>query len=371
MKKLCTALIAAVLFLVLSLDCSAEPVWNELEQTGAMALQYATEFSVDYYGDYSLIRVTDGRRYLVVPEDVPVPEQLDEDITVLQQPFHNVYMIATSAMDLYRAIGAIPRVHFSCQQESGWYIPEAAEAMQSGAMVYAGKYSAPDYELLCSQGCDLAVHSTMAYHTPEVQEMLELLGIPVFIERSSRETHPLGRMEWMKVHALILGCLEEAEHCYDAELERLQPVMNQIPTGKTVAFFAVNDDGTVTVRKSEDYLAKTIDLAGGIYIFDDLGGDSDAQTTLTMTMESFFSAALDADILICSSTMVGELQDLADLTARSELLRDFLAFQNGDVWCTRQSLFQSTMGLGEFIQEVNGILTGNAPEEMQYLYRLQ
>lgn len=31
--------------------------------------------------------------------------------------------------------------------------------MDSGALVYAGKYSEPDYELILSQGCDLAVET--------------------------------------------------------------------------------------------------------------------------------------------------------------------------------------------------------------------
>ena len=36
-------------------------------------------------------------------------------------------------------------------------------------------------------------------------------------------------------------------------------------TGKTVAFFAVSSDGTITVRKPNDYVSSMIDLAGGVY----------------------------------------------------------------------------------------------------------
>lgn len=38
---------------------------------------------------------------------------------------------------------------------SGWYIQEAKQAMEEGRMTYAGKYSAPDYELILASGCDL------------------------------------------------------------------------------------------------------------------------------------------------------------------------------------------------------------------------
>lgn len=369
-KTICT--LFAVLFLNFAAPAQAEPVWEQMEPSGTLPLQYATEFAVDLYDDgYALISITDGNRYLVVPEGVDVPQGLDADITVFRQPVENIYLAATSAMDLYRAIGGIDRIRFSCVQESGWHVPEAKQAMAEGKLIFAGKYSAPDYELLCSEDCGMAVESTMVYHVPEVVEMLEALEIPVLVERSSRETHPLGRMEWMKLHALILGKLEEAEALYDAELEALSPVLEQENTGKVVAFFAVNDDGTVTVRKSGDYLAKTISIAGGEYVFSDLGMDSDAQTTVTMDMESFYHAALNADVLICSSTMVGEMNTLGELLNRSALLADFPAFQQGNVWCTGSNLFQSTMGLGEFIQEVHRILDGTAPDEMQYVHRLK
>ena len=39
----------------------------------------------------------------------------------------------------------------------------------------------------------MAIESTMILHTPKVQEMIEDLDIPVFIDRSSYETHPLGK----------------------------------------------------------------------------------------------------------------------------------------------------------------------------------
>ncbi len=38
----------------------------------------------------------------------------------------------------------------------------------------------------------------MISHTPEVREMLEDFGIPVMIEYSSYEKHPLGRVEWVR-----------------------------------------------------------------------------------------------------------------------------------------------------------------------------
>lgn len=83
-------------------------------------------------------------------------------------------------------------------QASDWYIDHAKKAMEDGKILFAGKYSEPDYEMLIDEDCDLAIESTMILHTPKVQEMIEDLDIPVFIDRSSYESHPLGRTEWSK-----------------------------------------------------------------------------------------------------------------------------------------------------------------------------
>lgn len=373
MRRLVVLLLAAALLC----GCSAAPAqpessvkWNELEKVGSMELAYATEFAVDYYsGGYALITVTDGNRYVLVPEGAEVPGGLDADIAVIHQPAQRIYLAATSAMDLYRAFGGVENIRLSSLEEKGWYVQEAKEAMARGEMRYAGKYSAPDYELIYSEKCDLAVESTMIYHTPEVKEQLERLGVPVFVERSSYEKNPLGRMEWLKLHALLTGKLEEAEKVYQAELAALDGVLGQENTGKTVAFFAVNSNGSVTVRKTGDYIAKTIRMAGGEYIFNDLGDDDSAASTVTLQMEAFYDGAKDADVLIYNSTLNGELQTMDELLAQSPLLAQFKAVQNGNVWCTGQNLFQEGMGLGRLILEINWILTGQ-DGEMMYLHRL-
>ena len=202
---------AAILSLaVLLAACSpaSEPVsgepsavsWDSLTVESGLDLQYADQFTVDYYtGGYALIHIVDGNDYLVVPENKPVPDGLADTTVVLTQPLDHIYLVATSAMDLFCALDSIGSIRLSGTDERGWYIDEAKAAMQNGAMLYAGKYSAPDYELIYAEQCDLAVESTMIYHSPEVKEQLERLGVPVLVERSSYESSPLGRMEWLKL----------------------------------------------------------------------------------------------------------------------------------------------------------------------------
>ena len=72
---------------------------TELVKTGSMELQYAENFAVDYYEDgYKMLTtLPDSKRYLIVPEGQPVPRGLDEDVSILQEPLQNIYLVASAA----------------------------------------------------------------------------------------------------------------------------------------------------------------------------------------------------------------------------------------------------------------------------------
>lgn len=183
----------------------AEPAAAGLTVTGHYPLEYAEQFTIDECaGGYSLVTIGE-ERYLVVPEDAPLPTGLEQDLTILQQPIENIYLVSTSVMDPIISIGALDSIALSGTQADGWYLRDAREAMENGKIAYAGRYSTPDYETILTADCGLAIENTMIYHTPEVKEQLERFGIPVLVERSSYEENPLARMEWVKLYGLLLG----------------------------------------------------------------------------------------------------------------------------------------------------------------------
>ena len=236
-------------------------------------------------------------------------------------------------------------------------------------MLYVGKYSAPDYETILSQGCNLAIESTMIYHSPEIQEKLEALGIPVLVERSSYESHPLGRMEWLKLYGLLMNRETEADAYFTAQSEKLDSILTEKNTGKTVAFFYISSNGLVQVRQSNDYIPKMIELAGGRYIFENLGDDS-KRSTMNMQVEEFYNKAKDADYLIYNSTIDGGVKSVDELIEKCSVLSDFKAVKSGDVWCTEKDVYQQSMSIGFLIEDIHNMLQGADDKEMNYLYRL-
>ena len=304
---------------------------TELVKTGSMELQYAENFAVDYYEDgYKMLTtLPDSKRYLLVPEGQPVPQGLDEDVSILQEPLQNIYLVASGVMDMFASLDAVGQIRFSGQKQENWYIQTAKDAMAAGDMIYAGKYSKPDYELLVSEGCDLAIENRMITHSPEVVEMLQSFDIPVMIEYSSYEQHPLGKVEWVKFFGALTGKEAKAEEAFAEQTEILEEVESGEKTGKTIAFFYVTSNGLIQVRQSTDYIPKLIELAGGRYIFENLEDSGSGRSTLNMQVEDFYAGAKDADILIYNSSIDGGVTTVDELIGKCNILKDFKALQEG------------------------------------------
>lgn len=349
----------------------------------SMELSYAENFAVDYYeGGYKLLTTRlNGDRILIVPKHQQAPEDAEALVSpsaegepgkliVLQEPVKNLYLVASSVMDMFAQLDSMDAISMCGLKEEDWYIPAAKQAMKDGTLLYAGKYSQPDYELLLSQNCSMAIENSMIYHTPEVMEKLEEFGIPTLVEYSSYEEHPLGRVEWVRFFGALLDQEEKADQLFEKQKEALKRVETEESTGKTVAFFYITSNGLVQVRQSTDYIPKMIELAGGKYVFENLGDPDSRRSTVNLQLEDFYDGAQDADFLVYNTTIDRQVQTLEDLLKKCSLLKDFKAVKNHQVWCTTEDMYQQSMSAGNLIEDFHRMLTGD-DKETRYLYRLQ
>ena len=349
----------------------------------SMELSYAENFAVDYYeGGYKLLTTRlNGDRILIVPKHQQAPEDAEALVSpsaegepgklmVLQEPVKNLYLVASSVMDMFAQLDSMDAISMCGLKEEDWYIPAAKQAMKDGTLLYAGKYSQPDYELLLSQNCSMAIENSMIYHTPEVMEKLGEFGIPTLVEYSSYEEHPLGRVEWVRFFGALLNQEEKADQLFEKQKEALKRVEAEESTGKTVAFFYITSNGLVQVRQSTDYIPKMIELAGGKYVFENLGDPDSRRSTVNLQLEDFYDGAQDADFLVYNTTIDRQVQTLEDLLKKCSLLKDFKAVKNHQVWCTTEDMYQQSMSAGNLIEDFHRMLTGD-DKETRYLYRLK
>lgn len=347
------------------------PVIEGLTYASTMKLDYADCFHVYYYADgYKLIDIPISGQYLVVPEGGEKPEGLAEDITVIYQPLDEVYLAATGAMSFFDRLDAIDVIKMSSLDVNGWAIQAPIDAMNAGDIVFAGKYSEPDYEMMVEHDCDLALESTMILHTPEVQEMIEDLDIPVMIDRSSYELEVLGRIEWVKLYGALVNKEDVAEEVFAAQKEIVDSMEDFENTGKTVAFFSVNSDRSVVVRKTQDIIPNMIEIGGGKYVLENADDPSTNSASMNMTMEEFYSQAVNADYIVYNGTIVGALNSVDDLLGKDPLFAEFKAVKEGNVWTVDKTWYQDTANVANLITDFNVMLTDGDPSKLTYMKKV-
>jgi len=381
MKKKTVLAVVTVLILCLSLvagcgqkSSDAEGGAPEIEGLTfdhEMELAYADQFHVYYYNDdYEVITVENGDSYMLIPEGGEVPAGTPEEMAIIEKPVDHIYLAASSAMALFNAMDALDTIAFSGTKANGWYIDAAKEAMESGQITFAGKYSAPDYEMLLDEGCDLAIESTMITHAPDVKEKIEELDIPVFVDHSSYESHPLGRVEWIRLYGVLIDHEEEADAFFNEQAKIIEEMADIEDTGKTVAFFFVNSTGQVVVRAGDDYIPHMIEIAGGDYIFPDLVNEDSEMASMKISMEEFYTGAVDADYLIYNASIDSPLTSLEQLYDKSEVFKEFKAVKEGHVYTTDKYLYQATDITGELIRDIHTMLTEDGGE-MTFLTKVE
>ena len=346
-----------------------------LQKTGTMTLSFAEGFRVEYYeSDMILLTVlADSSRFLLLPEDAPIPQALPEDIRVLHRPVANIYLAATADMDFFVSCDALSCIRFASRKEEDWTSPAVREAISEGAIEYAGKYSAPDFERIYAGACSLAIENTMIYHSPQIKEQLEALDIPVLVDHASYETTPQGRMEWVRLYGVLTGHEKEADKAFEEQLKKFRDLEGLAQTGRTAAYFYINSAGAAVIRRSSDYIPALIRLAGGEYALEELaarGSSGSHSGTMAVQTEEFYAAVRDADYLIYSSDITGELQTRAQLLDKCPLLAKCRAFESGQVYCTSENLYESVMSMGDFVTDLHLMFTQEDPD-MTFLRKLE
>lgn len=356
------------------LGCGFEP-------TASLELAYAQSFTVDYYeGGFALICVITGERFLVIPAGKDVPSELAPDIQPIQLPLQNIYLVSTSMISLVDAVGALDAVGMTSVTAEASPNERLTQLINDGTVVYGGRYSAPDYELITASGCTFALENTKLNHVPEVRDKLTELGVTVFCEQSSSEQEALGRLEWIKLIGVLFERENEAQRHFDALAERITTIAAQAPTNKTITFFYVNEDGAIATRRATDYFAQMVELAGGTYkSFDPDGGDAASGETdgsgntssvqLVVNLEEFYVRAQEADVMVYNTTVDESVTSMSDLVAKNALLADLKAVQAGAVWACDHEMYQQIASMDAIIGDIRSALLDEEPAA-GFLWRL-
>lgn len=196
-------------------------------------------------------------KYLIVPEDVEVPVGLEQDMIIVKKPTDHTYAESDEILNMMKDLDLLDNIAAVGMKSKDCTVSEIADKMKAkdgeknAEVAYAGTADKLKLKNFVKSEVNLALFTgdilpredseenaakdtdkiadkdskdtketlTVEEKTEQFEELTEklaMLGIPVFVDRSSEEKTELGKQEWIKVYGVLYGCEELTNEKFDA-----------------------------------------------------------------------------------------------------------------------------------------------------------
>lgn len=297
----------------------------------------AENFSVDYYYNYKVLRVSDAYEgalsfeYVLVQCGTPAPAASEFAVGTqfIEVPSGDLITLSTTQLPPLSQLGLLDHL---VGVDSAFYIstPEVVERVTDGQIAEIGFGSQINIELVLSLEPDLVISYGFNPSTDAHPVLMEA-GVFTALDASWRELSPLGRAEWLKFTSLFYNLEAEASALYDEivtayaaahELSASVPETKQ-PDVLINSFLGYTD--AWFIPGADTYVGQLIHDAGGNLLLAEEGSSA----SQGLSFEVVYEAGLDADVWLVETFGVNRQADMLALDSR---FGDFAAFQSGNVW---------------------------------------
>ena len=195
-------------------------------------------------------------KYLIVPENVEIPVGLEQDMIIVKKPVDHTYAESDEILNTMKDLDLLDNVAAVGMKSKDCTVSEIDDKMKAkdgeknAEVAYAGTADKLKLKNLVKSEVNLALFTgdilpgakseeteveakdtdkkdskdteetlTLEEKTEQFEELTEklaMLGIPVFVDRSSEEKTELGKQEWIKVYGVLYGCEELTNEKFDA-----------------------------------------------------------------------------------------------------------------------------------------------------------
>ena len=297
---------------------------------------YAKGFEITRHKDFTVVSVADPwdttkvlQNYILVPAGNPLPDNLPKG-SVIRTPIKNAIMYTVVHTAVLEQLGALDAVKGICESQ---YLTstKAKERVAEGKITDCGMATSPNVEKIMEIGGEIIIASPFEHGG---YGQVEKLGIPIFESADYMETHPLGRVEWIRVYGLLSGREAQADSLINATAESYNSL-------KRLAAGATERPRLMVERKygsswfipgGASYMAQMYNDAGADYIFK----DNQETGSVPYSFESVYERGLDADIWVLKYTMDRPMT-YSDLKSEYLPYSDFAPFKNRRIYCSNTS----------------------------------
>ncbi len=331
-----------ILISILFMSISCKKKVTESEQPPLMYLapqtiEYAKGFTIQNHKTHKEIKVTspwpDANQeftYILYPKGTKKPFTSDKAVFI-EVPINRV--VVTSTTD-------VPMLEYLNQEEklvgfphTDYVSSEKTRALiDNGSIKELGKEFNLNTEVVLELSPELIIGFSATGDT-KAYDLIQKTGIPVVMNGSWMEEHPLGRAEWIKFVAAFFGKEKDAEDIF-------QTIKKDYNTASTLAQNARNSPSVLSGNMFKDvwhvpggnsFIAKFLKDANTTYLW----SDNPDTGSLALSFESVLEKGQAADLWIGS----GNSLSLTDLKEKNHRYALFDAFKN-------KAVYSSTLKMG-------------------------
>jgi iron complex transport system substrate-binding protein len=302
------------------------------------ALQYARSFRIASLSGCKLVTIDvpwrkgiSPHRYLLVPRGQSEPAE-HPPAQVIFVPVRRVVALSTTHLAYIDAAGKtdtlVGLANFKMVNTAS-----ARRRIDAGRLKEVGHATSLRIETLLDLSPDLIL-STASGSIYDVHPKLAEAGLPAVLIIDYLERHPLGRLEWIKFMALLLGTEDHARGLFYDICQKYQRLaaqtagLNQRPKIISGTPFR----GQWWIDKADSFMAQFIRDAGGIHLWPEISGTG----SHPMDIETVYARALDSDIWLNPGTW----RRTADARAADPRFADVRALKTGKVFNNNKRLNQ-------------------------------
>lgn len=295
------------------------------------AVEYAENFSVEYFANYKLVTVnetwrgSEPVRYVLVQCGTPTPDGVDAD-AVIEVPATSLVTMATTYLPFVVELGLLD--HLVGHDEFDYVTtPDVRALIDAGELVEVGEGAGVSVETVLDLEPSLILTSGSDQTAYNAHPALIAAGLPVVLTGDLMEKTPLGRAEWVKFVALFYNAEEKAEGVFGNIVEDYQALASLVAAveERPTVFVDAPWQGTWYMAGGGSYTARLLADAGADYLW----ADDESSGSLTLSFEAVLERAADADYWVNAG---GYWMSKADMLATDERFGEFAAVQNDRAW---------------------------------------
>lgn len=222
-------------------------------------------------------------------------------------PIQKVALFSTTYLPMFEQLNQIALI---CAVDSARYSSKEwlQQSVKEGTIIEVGTLPNTDFERLLLSEAD-AIFAPRYAVSDSLEKQLQSAGIRCFFFQDWLESSPLGRAEWIKATAILLGCSQLGDLTFSKIEDQYLSLIKAKPENPIKVLTAMPWQGQWGIPGGHSYMAQLITDAGGATLWE----ETHSSGSLMLAPEAVLLRATKADLWLINSMGIGSQKDIQQL----------------------------------------------------------